>query len=81
MVSQYGQLKTSQEIDTTWMQKHFKNTAENRILGGAFAEEFATVERTPGGINGALEKLYEEANKSELAVGEKKVRDRLGLKP
>lgn len=77
--SQYGQLKTSQEIDTTWMQKHFQHVAEDRILGGAFAEEFTTVEKSEGGIEGALKKLYEEANKSEMAEGERKVRQRLGF--
>lgn len=79
--SQYGQLKTSMEIDTSWMQKHFKHVAEERILGGSFAEEFTAAEKAPGGIDGALKKLYEEAEKSELAVGEKRVRERLGLKP
>ena len=76
--SQYGQLKTSQEIDTSWMQKHFKHVAEDRILSGAFAEEFTTVEKSEGGIDGALKKLYEKANESEMAQGEKKVRERLG---
>lgn len=77
-VSQYGQLKTSQEIDTSWMEKHFQHVAEDRILGGAFAEEFTTVEKSEGGIEGALKNLYEEANKSEMAQGEKRVRERLG---
>lgn len=61
------------------MQKHFRHVAEDRILGGAFDEEFTTVEKSPGGIDGALKGLYEEANKSEMAQGEKKVRERLGM--
>lgn len=61
------------------MQKHFQHVAEDRILGGAFDEEFTTVEKSEGGIDGALKKLYEEANKSEMAQGERKVRERLGI--
>ena len=61
------------------MQKHFQHVAEDRILGGAFAEEFTTVEKSEGGIEGALKKLYDEASKPEMAAGEKKVRERLGL--
>ena len=61
------------------MQNHFKHVAEDRILGGAFAEEFTTVEKSEGGIEGALRGLYDEANKSEMAQGEKRVRERLGL--
>ena len=61
------------------MEKHFNHVANDRILGGAFAEEFTTVGKSQGGIDGALKNLYEEANKSELAVGEKKVRERLGM--
>lgn len=80
MRSQYGQLKTSMEIDTSWMQKHFKHISEDRILGGAFTKEFTDAERGPGGIQGALKMLYQEAEKSELAIGEKRVRERLGLK-
>ena len=67
------------EIDTSWMQKHFKHVAEDRVLGGEFAKEFEATEKEPGGITGALKKLYEEAEKSELAIGDKRVRERLGL--
>ena len=69
------------EIDTSWMQKHFNHISEERILGGEFTKEFTAAEQGPGGIQGALKKLYEEAEKSELAIGEKRVRERLGLKP
>ena len=62
------------------MEKYFKEVAEERILGGSFTKEFTEAEMGPGGIQGALKKLYEEANKSELAQGEKRVRERLGLK-
>ncbi|KAK3725407.1 hypothetical protein LTR37_000377 [Vermiconidia calcicola] len=79
-VSQYGQLKGSQEMDVSWLKKHFEHVAKERVLEGAFAEEFTAAEQKPGGIDGALKKLYQEAEKSELAVGEKRVRERLGLK-
>ena len=79
ILSQYGQLKTSMEIDTSWLQKHYRHISDDRILGGAFPKEFTAAEQGPGGIQGALKKLYEEAEKSELAVGEKRVRERLGL--
>lgn len=77
-VSQYGQLKGSQEMDTSWMRKFMKHIAEERILGGSFTKEFTDLESGPGGVDGALKKLYAEAEKSELAVGEKRVRERLG---
>ena len=79
MYSQYGQLKGSQEMDTSWMRKFFKHVAEERILGGSFTKEFTDLEEGPGGVDGALKKLYQEAERSELAVGEKRVRERLGL--
>jgi ketol-acid reductoisomerase len=77
--SQYGQLKNSQEMDVSWMKERFKQVAEKRILGGEFSKEFTEAEQGPGGINGALKKLYQEAENTELAVGEKRVRERLGL--
>lgn len=79
-VSQYGQLKGSQELDKSFMQKFFKHVAEERILGGAFTKEFTELEKGPGGVDGALKKHYAEAEKSELAVGEKRVRERLGYR-
>lgn len=79
MYSQYGQLKGSQEMDTSWMREFFKHVAEERILGGSFTKEFTDLEKGPGGVDLALKKLYEEAEKSELAVGERRVRERLGL--
>lgn len=77
--SQYGQLKNSQEMDVSWMKERFRQVAERRILGGEFSKEFTKAELGAGGINGALKKLYQEAEKTELAIGEKKVRERLGL--
>ncbi|KAI9724288.1 MAG: hypothetical protein M1828_003712 [Chrysothrix sp. TS-e1954] len=79
-VSQYGQLTGSFDVDTSWIRKHFNQVAQDQILSGKFAEEFTGVERShDGGIEGRLDELYEQANESELAVGEKKVRTRLGL--
>jgi len=69
------------EVDTANMQKEFKRVAEDRILNGNFAEEFSGLDKdSDEGVQQKLSELYATANKSELAVGEKKVRDRLGLK-
>lgn len=79
--SQYGQLKTSLEMDTTSMRQMFKRVSEERILGGSFATEFTKLNQNgQGGVQGKLADLYDVASKTELGVGEKKVRDRLGLR-
>ena len=63
------------------MQKEFKRVAEDRILNGNFAEEFSGLNKhSDEGVQKKLDELYATANESELAIGEKKVRDRLGLK-
>ncbi|KAI9708367.1 MAG: hypothetical protein M1820_004071 [Bogoriella megaspora] len=79
-VSQFGQLKGSFEVDTSLIEKEFKRVAEDRVLNGKFAEEFTALEKSPGGIEKALEGLYEKAYDSELGRGEKRVRERLGLR-
>ena len=69
------------EVDTANMQTEFKRVAEHRILNGNFAEEFSSLDKdSDEGVQQKLGELYAKANESELAVGEKKVRDRLGLK-
>jgi len=78
--SQYGQLKGSMELDTASMQKDFKRIAEERILGGSFAKEFTALDKEGPGVQKKLEELYEKASHSELAEGEARVRERLGLK-
>ena len=96
-VSQYGQLKGSLELDTSWLQKEYRRVAEQRILGGGFAKEFTALDEptTNGsalnghGVNGMtgsgsglkkrLDELYSAANDTELAKGEQRVRQRLGL--
>ncbi|KAI9750008.1 MAG: hypothetical protein M4579_006639 [Chaenotheca gracillima] len=82
VVSQYGQLKGSMEVDTTWMKKEFKRVSEQRVLGGEFAKEFSALDEDGDGdgIQKKLDSLYAEALKSELGQGEKRVRERLGLK-
>ena len=81
MQSQYGQLKGSMEVDTSWLQREFKRVSEERILGGSFAKEFTALDKDgEGGVERRLAELYEQANQSELAIGEKRVRARLGLK-
>ncbi|KAF2477019.1 IlvN-domain-containing protein [Lindgomyces ingoldianus] len=79
-VSQYGQLKGSLEVDTTAIKKEFKRIAEERVLNGAFAKEFMSLDRDGPGVERTLEELYAKAKNSELARGEARVRERLGLK-
>ena len=79
-VSQYGQLKGALNYNdtlTSGLRKEFKRVAEQRILNGAFEREFSSMEEGEGGVQGQLERLYEQAEKSELAEGERKVRARL----
>jgi ketol-acid reductoisomerase len=45
MVSQYGQLKGSMEVNTDWMRQEFKRVGEQRILGGEFAAEFEALDK------------------------------------
>lgn len=82
-VSQYGQLKTAAEIDVGAMRGEFERVADRRILGGEFAGEFGRLSEGDGGEGGVqrrLEELYKVAAESELAVGERRVRERMGLK-
>lgn len=78
--SQYGQLKGSMEVDVGQLKKEYKRVAEDRILSGAFAKEFMALDTEGPGVEKALENLYEKAGQTELAEGEAKVRERLGLK-
>lgn len=80
IVSQYGQLKGSFEIDTSDMRRSFLQVANERILNGSFAKEFTSLDKDGPGVQKRLEELYEKANHSELAEGEARVRQRLGLK-
>lgn len=79
-VSQYGQLKGSLNYDegiTNSLRKEFSRVAEQRILNGAFEKEFSRMEEGEGSVQGQLDKLYAQAEKSELTEGEKKVMARL----
>lgn len=79
-VSQYGQLYGALNYDKTIVDKlraEFTRVAEARVLNGAFAKDFAALETGKGGVQGRLDRLYQEAYKTELAEGEKKVRARL----
>lgn len=78
--SQYGQLKGSFEVDTSSMRQTFLEIANERILNGSFAKEFISLDREGPGVQKRLEELYEKASHSELAEGEARVRQRLGLK-
>ncbi|MCJ1367528.1 hypothetical protein MMC16_006662 [Acarospora aff. strigata] len=79
-VSQYGQLKGSLEVDVRGMREEMERVARGRILGGEFMREFSGLDDREGGVQGKLGELYAEAEKSELVCGERKVRERLGLK-
>ncbi len=85
-VSQYGQLSTAAEVDVRAMRGEFERVADRRILGGGFAREFGALSEGDGGdgsgrgVRRRLEELYRDAEGSELAVGERRVRERLGLK-
>ncbi|KAK4945486.1 hypothetical protein LTR10_015382 [Elasticomyces elasticus] len=81
-VSQYGQLKGAlnypQEILKPLL-KEFSRVAENRVLNGSFAEEFTQLENNKGGVQGALNELYKQAEESDLVKGEARIRQRLIL--
>ncbi|KAI5791933.1 Acetohydroxy acid isomeroreductase, catalytic domain-containing protein [Geopyxis carbonaria] len=85
-VSQYGQLGTS----LTWMEEaavtpvpamreFFKDVAQRQILDGEFADEFYKL-NNEGKLEGLLEELYAKSAQSELGRGERRVRERLGMK-
>ncbi|KAI1629077.1 IlvN-domain-containing protein [Exophiala viscosa] len=81
-VSQYGQLKGALNYPQEILQpllKEFSRVAENRVLNGSFAEDFTQLEEKEGGVQGALDELYRQAEKSDLAKGEARVRQRLTL--
>lgn len=83
-VSQYGQLKGSGEVEMGAMRREFERVADQRILGGDFAREFGELSEGEGadgkGVQRRLEELYKVAAESELAVGERRVRERMGMK-
>jgi len=72
--NQYGQLKGSFEVETTELRKKFLKVANERILNGMFAKEFMSFDKEGPGVHQRLEELYEQANHSELAEGEMRVR-------
>jgi ketol-acid reductoisomerase len=67
------------EFDTEQMRREFTRVAKERILGGAFAKEFMALDNAGSGVQNKLNELYQKANETELAKGEIKVRERLGL--
>jgi len=78
--SQYGQLKGSFEVKAAELRERFLKVANERILNGMFAKEFMSLDKDGPGVQKRLEELYEQASHSELAEGEMRVRQRLGLK-
>lgn len=73
-------MKGSFEVDTTDLRQSFLKVANERILNGSFAKEFSSLDKEGPGVEKRLEELYEKASHSELAEGEVRVRQRLGLK-
>lgn len=79
-VSQYGQLRGSLDFPEAIlgpMRSEFQRVAKNRVLNGAFEKDFSKLESNPGGVQAELDRLYAEAEKSELGQGEIKARARL----
>jgi ketol-acid reductoisomerase len=68
------------ELNTEDMKKEFIRVAKDRILGGEFAKEFMALDSEGPGVQSKLNELYHRAEESELAKGEARVRQRLGLK-
>jgi len=68
------------ELDTKDMKKEFERVAKDRILSGEFAKEFMALDTDGPGTQNKLNELYRWAEDSELAKGDTKVRQRLGLK-
>jgi ketol-acid reductoisomerase len=79
MSSQYGQLKGSMELDTSQMRQEFNRVAKDRILSGDFAKEFMALDHAGPGVQTKLDELYQKVGETELAKGEDRVRERLGL--
>ena len=73
-------MKGSFEVETAKLRKKFLEVANERILNGMFAKEFMSLDKDGPGVQKCLEELYEQAKHSELAEGEARVRQRLGLK-
>ena len=68
------------EVDTSLMAGEFRRISQKQILEGSFAREFTAIEeQSTGGVDARLAELYQLANKSELAQGERRVRMRMGL--
>jgi ketol-acid reductoisomerase len=68
------------ELNTDDMKKEFVRVAKDRILSGDFAKEFMALDTEGPGVQNKLNELYHRAEESELAKGEARVRERLGLR-
>jgi len=78
-VSQYGQLKGALSLDGTAARAHFQDILQNQILNGKFQREFSAIEddlEKEGDAN-PLNRLYTEAEASELGQAEIRVRKAL----
>lgn len=78
-VSQYGQLNGAAKLDGSAARAHFKDILHNQVLNGKFCKEFAKIEDAleKDDESNPLNKLYKDADESEMGQAEKRVRARL----
>lgn len=67
------------KLDGTAIRAHFKDILYNRVLNGAFCEEFSKIEADleKEGDENPLNQLYIKSGETELGQAEKRVRERL----
>ena len=78
-VSQYGQLNGAAKLDGSAARAHFKDILYNQVLNGKFCKEFAQIEDAleKDDESNPLNKLYKDAEESDMGQAEKRVRARL----
>ena len=78
-VSQYGQLNGAAKLDGSAARAHFKDILYNQVLNGKFCKEFAQIEDAleKEDESNPLNKLYKDAEESDMGQAEKRVRARL----
>ncbi|KAL1740868.1 hypothetical protein HDZ31DRAFT_85183 [Schizophyllum fasciatum] len=78
-VSQYGQLNGAAKLDGSTARAHFKEILYNQVLNGKFCKEFAQIEDAleKDDESNPLNKLYKDAEESDMGQAEKRVRARL----
>ncbi|KAK9319976.1 ketol-acid reductoisomerase [Lipomyces orientalis] len=76
-VSQFGQLNGALSLDGSEFVSRFQKVLKHQIIEGEFMRNFSKMEKA-GTLDKELESLFERAGKTELALGEKLVFERLG---